>query len=333
MAKKHNPKRGSHGFSPRVRARTKNPRFSSWPEGGDAPKLQGFAGYKAGMTHALVVDYRPHSITSGQEVHVPVTVVEVPPMKIAAVRFYQESNAGLKTTTEFWSSETDAILKKRLPVPKDGHTQAKWDAVALDEVDDVRVLAYTQPKLVKSVPQKVPDLMEIRVGGGSIQERIAFAKELLGKETTVDDWGRTGQMIDVAAITKGFGVQGSIVRWGVKLQSHKDSKNRRDASPLGPFQPRFIRNTVPMPGQTGYHNRTEYNKRILKVGEDGEEINPKGGFLNYGLVRSKYLLLHGSIPGPAKRLIRLRDATRYLGGIEVDAPELAYVSTASKQGR
>jgi large subunit ribosomal protein L3 len=43
-------------------------------------------------------------------------------------------------------------------------------------------------------------------------------------------------------------------------------------------------------------------------------------------------MLHGSIPGPSKRLIRLRDATRYTAGIKAEAPQLPYVSTASKQG-
>ena len=329
MGQPHRPKKGSHGYSPRKRANGQVPRMTSWPVGGDTPKIQGFAGYKAGMTHAIVTDYRPHSTTSGQEVTVPVTVVEVPPMKVAAVRYYRETPYGLRTLGEQWASGTDARLKQRLPVPKEPKAFEPETA----KVDDVRILAYTQPKLVTGVPRKTPEIMELRIGGGDMDARIAFAKDKLGKDITVADFTQVGQMIDVAAVTKGFGVQGAVPRWGVKLQSHKDSKNRRDASPLGPFQPRFIRSTVPMPGQTGYHNRTEYNKRILKVGTEGAEITPAGGFVNYGVVRNGYVLLHGSIPGPAKRLIRLRDATRYLRGIEIAEPQVAYVSTASKQGR
>ena len=176
--------------------------------------------------------------------------------------------------------------------------------------------------------------MELRIGGGDMKARVAFAQDKLGKEITVNDFAKNGEMIDVAAVTKGHGFKGSVPRWGVKLQGHKDSKNRRDASPLGPFQPRFIRaGVVPMPGQMGYHNRTEYNKRILKIGTDGAEITPAGGFVNYGVVRNTYVLLHGSIPGPTKRLIRLRDAARYLRGIEIKEPALTYVSNSSKQGR
>ena len=330
MGQPHRSKKGSKGYSPRKRALSQVPRLTSWPLGGDAPKIQGFAGYKAGMTHAVVVDYRPDSLTSGQEVTVPVTVVEVPAMRVAAVRYYRETPYGLKTLGEQWAAGTDARLKLRLPVPK----EPKAFTPEAGKVDDVRLLAYTQPKLVTGVPRKTPELMELRVGGGDLAARIAFAQDKLGKELTINDFAKNGEMIDVAAVTKGHGVKGSVPRWGVKLQGHKDSKNRRDASPLGPFQPRFIRAmTVPMPGQMGYHNRTEYNKRILKIGAEGAEITPAGGFLHYGVVRNPYLLLHGSIPGPAKRLVRLRDAARYLRGIEVAEPQLAYVSTASKQGR
>jgi large subunit ribosomal protein L3 len=65
-----------------------------------------------------------------------------------------------------------------------------------------------------------------------------------------------------------------------------------------------------MAGQLGFQTRTELNKRILKIGENGEEINPKGGFKNYGIVKTNYLLLEGSVPGPKKRLVRLRAAIR-----------------------
>jgi large subunit ribosomal protein L3 len=48
----------------------------------------------------------------------------------------------------------------------------------------------------------------------------------------------------------------------------------------------------------------------LKIGEKGEEVTPKGGLKNYGVIKSNYLLLEGSVPGPKKRLIRLRAAIR-----------------------
>jgi len=92
----HHPKRGSHCYWPRKRAKTQTPHIKTWSNGGDKPKIQGFFGYKAGMTHAFIVDYRPTSTTSGREVKMAVTVVETPPMKVAAVRVYQRDAYGLQ---------------------------------------------------------------------------------------------------------------------------------------------------------------------------------------------------------------------------------------------
>ena len=89
---------------------------------------------------------------------------------------------------------------------------------------------------------------------------------------------------------------------------------------------------TPQAGQMGYHQRTEYNKRVLKIGDKGEEITPSGGFQHYGTIRNSYVIIHGSIPGPTKRLIGMRDAVRYQRGVKVEKPEISYISTTSKQG-
>jgi len=161
---------------------------------------------------------------------------------------------------------------------------------------------------------------------------IKYAKEILGKELSVNDALSEGDMIDTIAITKGKGFQGHIKRWGVKLLTHKNSKHRRMIGTAGSWHPNWIQSTVPQAGQMGYHQRTEFNKRVLKIGENGEEITPSGGFPNYGVVRNSYVLLHGSIPGPTKRLISMRDAIRYQRGVKVEKPEISYISTTSKQG-
>ncbi len=100
---------------------------------------------------------------------------------------------------------------------------------------------------------------------------------------------------------------------------------------MGDFGTGYVRKTIRQAGQVGYHKRTELNKRILRISNpDESEITPAGGFLNYGEVRNPYMIIQGSLPGPAKRLIRFRDATRprkTVGDVEV-----TYVSTSSKQG-
>lgn len=328
MAAPSRPKRGSRGYSPRKRAKSPVPKFSSWPECQDGPRLQGFAGYKAGMTHAFMIDYRPTSTTAGQEVQVPVTVLETPPMKVVAVRFYGRDHYGLKTLGEVWAPKLDKELARRKPLPKESRGKDVADA----DVEEVRVIMHTLPKMVTGIPKKVPELMEIRVGGGTVQKRIEYAKGLMGKEIAVTDFMKPGQMIDVAAVTTGYGFQGHTRRWGVKLLSHKNSKHRRMIGTLGPKSPKYVRPTVPQAGQTGYHQRTEYNKRVLKVGAKDDEVTPAGGFLHYGKVVNEYVIVHGSVPGPIKRLIRFRDATRYTVGVKVDAPQISYISRESKQG-
>ena len=329
MPERHHPKRGSQGFSPRKRAKAETPHIKSWPQGGDKPKIQGFLGYKAGMTHAHIVDYRPTSTTSGREVIMPVSVVETPPIKIMAVRAYKKTVHGLQVMGEIWTDKLDSELSKILPLAKK-EKKNNWDFIK--DVDEIRVLVHTQPKLVTGIPKKTPEIREIRISGGSIEEQIKYAKDILGKEIKITDAVKEGDMLDIIAVTKGKGFQGSVKRWGVKLLSHKNSKHRRMIGTAGSWHPNWIQSTVPQAGQVGYHQRTEYNKRILKIGENGEEITPAGGFPHYGVVRNSYILLHGSIPGPAKRLIGMRDAVRYKRDIKLEKAEIAYISTTSKQG-
>jgi large subunit ribosomal protein L3 len=84
-------------------------------------------------------------------------------------------------------------------------------------------------------------------------------------------------------------------------------------------------------GQMGFQQRTEFNKRIVKIGENGTEITPAGGFLHYGVLTSPYVLIKGSVPGPVKRLVRIRPAIRQ-GEHIVRTPMIQRVSVQSKQG-
>jgi large subunit ribosomal protein L3 len=68
--------------------------------------------------------------------------------------------------------------------------------------------------------------------------------------------------------------------------------------------------TVARQGQRGFHQRTEYNKRILIVSntdeKSGQQVNPAGGFKHFGLVKGDYIVVRGSVPGVPKRLIKMR---------------------------
>tara|TARA_B100000575_G_scaffold51653_1_gene38382 strand:- start:644 stop:1621 length:978 start_codon:yes stop_codon:yes gene_type:complete len=322
-------------FSPRKRARSETPHVSSWAAvEGDDPKILGFAGYKVGMSHIMAVDYRKKSTTAGQEIRMPVTIVEIPPMKVIGARGYIQDTYGLRTLTEAWEKKMDKDLERTLPIPKGHNAKAAWKKMSDSDLEEVRLLVHTQPRMVTGIPKKRPEIMEMAVGGGSVDAQIEFAKEMMGKEFTMSDFTQDGEMLDAIAVTTGYGFQGHVKRWGVKLLTHKNSKHRRMIGNLGPFSPGYVVSTVPQAGQTGYHQRTEYNKRLLKIGDNPDEINPKGGFLNYGLIRGNYALLHGSLPGPSKRLIRFRKAVRFHGKKtdSVVVPEITMISQESQQG-
>lgn len=334
MPRTHRPRRGSLAYSPRKRAKTQVPRIQAWPEQAE-PKLQSFAGYKAGMAHVLMVDDRPNSVTEGMEISVPVTVVEAPSMRVAAIRAYKDSPYGKKIIAEAWAEEQDEELNRVTRVPRNYDAEAALEKVenAVEDADEVRVITYTQPKLVSGVPKKKPDVMESALGGGTPAEQLEYAKGLLGKEVSISDVFDAGKLVDVAAITKGKGTQGPVKRWGTQLQKRKHSRGGklRHIGNLGPWNPSHISWRVPQMGQTGYHQRTEFNKRILKIGANGEEITPKGGFVNYGEVRNDFVLIKGSLPGPTKRLVRMRPALRPKELPEGE-PQIVHVSTRSQQG-
>ncbi|MCH8907904.1 MAG: 50S ribosomal protein L3, partial [Candidatus Heimdallarchaeota archaeon] len=87
----------------------------------------------------------------------------------------------------------------------------------------------------------------------------------------------------------------------------------------------------PRYGQMGYFRRTEYNKRVMQLGVDGEEITPDGGFVKYGIVKNRYIVVKGSIPGPKKRMVMLRNGVR-VQDKRILEPKISYTSTRSQQG-
>ncbi|MEM4705865.1 MAG: 50S ribosomal protein L3, partial [Candidatus Nitrosocaldus sp.] len=99
--------------------------------------------------------------------------------------------------------------------------------------------------------------------------------------------------------------------WGIKRKQHKSRKSVRAIGTLGPISPATVMYTVPRAGQRGFHQRLEYNKRILMVASaDEKDITPKGGFMHFGILKGDYIVLRGSIPGAIKRLVKLRYAIR-----------------------
>lgn len=337
MSHPHAPRRGSLAYSPRVRARSQKPKYRNWAELGEQPKLQSLVGFKAGMSHVIMVDDRPHSTTEGMEISIPVTIIETPAMHVAGIRVYDDGPYGKHVIAEAWVSDPKD-LAKLVRLPKSGFdTEAQLAKVAGlvkdGMVADLRLLTYVRTSEVSGIPKKVPDLLENRVAGGSMDRRFEFAKSLLGKQVQAADLFVPGELVDVSAVTKGKGIQGPVKRWGIAIQKRKHARTgkKRHVGNLGPWNPHRIRWQVPQLGQTGYHQRTEYNKRIIKLGDKAEDVTPAGGFLHYGVLRNPYIVVKGSIPGPVKRMVRVRPAVRPKS-MPRQAPEIAHFSRQSKQG-
>ena len=90
MTKRGNPRHGSMQFWPRKRAKRQYARVRTWPKTTEL-KFLGFAGYKVGMTHSIIIDNKANSITKGESKSIPITIIECPPLKIASIRFYKTS--------------------------------------------------------------------------------------------------------------------------------------------------------------------------------------------------------------------------------------------------
>lgn len=306
MPSKRSPRKGSLQFWPRKRALSENARVRHVNNVQDV-KLASFAGYKVGMIQASYVESRKNKITKGMEIVIPVTIVECPPMRVYGLRLYKtDANKQIIASTDILSDNIDKTLKRTITLPKASKTKEKLDAINISEYSDVRLLVYTQPKLA-NFGKKKPELFESSIGG-KLDAKWDYAKNSLGKEIYVSEILKDNQLVDIHAVTKGKGLQGSIRRFGLSLRNHKSEKTIRGPGSLGPWLERGKHSwTVGHPGQMGYHLRTEYNKLILKVLKSNEsvDLNPSGGIHKYGIIKSDVILLKGSVAGPKKRLIKM----------------------------
>ena len=335
MPRTRKPRAGSMQFWPRARARYSYARIRNWQISKE-PKPLGFAGYKVGMTHLMINDNRQHSLTKGTDIFCPITVVECPPLKTASIRFYKNTQNGSKLVSELFANSFDKELERKITIPKkrgsetEAGKQVSERASQLADFDFVRLLCYTQPRLT-GIGKKKPETFEIAIGGNK-EQQLVYAKEKLGKEIIINEVFKEGHLYDVHSLTKGKGFQGPVKRFGVQLRQHKSEKSRRNPGTLGPWRSQgHVMWRTAHAGKMGYHLRTEYNKLILKISNKADEINAKGGFLNYGVVKNSYILVKGSIAGAQKRLIRFTEATRPKK-IAEEAPQITYTSIESKQG-
>merc|ERR1712013_399835 len=194
--------------------------------------------------------------------------------------------------------------------------------------------------------QKKAHIMEVQLNGGSIADKVNFARDHFEKEVPVGEVFAQDEMIDVIGVTKGHGYKGVTSRWHTKKLPRKTHKGLRKVACIGAWHPSRVCFSVPRAGQFGYHHRTEVNKKVYRVGVKGDPksastpfdltdkaITPMGGFHHYGEINEDFLMLKGCVVGPRKRLVTLRKSLlTHTKRVALEKVNLKFIDTASKWG-
>ena len=288
------------------------PRIRTWPDiTSEQPKLLGYAGFKVGCIQIVSIDDREKTPNHGKQLVSLGTVVATPPISVIGIRGYYEDIDGAHALFDVYSNDMPKEVSRLFTLkPKDG-TLEKAEKM-LNRASELFAIVAVLPNTA-GISQKKPYVFEVAVKGGDLKKQFDFLKSLFGKQVKVEEVFELGSSVDVASITKGKGWEGPITRWGVKKKQHKSRKSVRALGTLGPISPSSIMYTVPRAGQRGFHQRVEYNKRIMimsNTDKDDFKINPSGGYKHYGFVSGDFVVLKGSVPGTYRRLVKLRTQVR-----------------------
>ena len=108
-------------------------------------------------------------------------------------------------------------------------------------------------------------------------------------------------------MTTGRGLVGPVKRFGITLKQHKSEKGQRRPGSLGPWHPARVTFMAPQAGQLGMFTRAVYNNKIIDMGKAEGKLK---GIKNYGNVRTDYIIVQGSVQGPAKRQLIITQPLR-----------------------
>ncbi|XP_059093493.1 large ribosomal subunit protein uL3-like [Tigriopus californicus] len=367
------PRHGSMGFYPKKRSKTHRGKAKAFPK--DDPSkpvhLTCFLGYKAGMTHVVRESDRPGSKMNKREIVEAVTIIETPPMIAVGVVGYIETPRGLRALKTVWAEHISEECKRRFyknwsKSKKKAFTKAckKWqEDLGKKEIEKelnqikkycsvVRIICHTQQKLLRR-RQKKAHIMEIQLNGGSVADKVDFARNHFEKEIRCNSVFARDEMIDCIGVTKGKGFKGVTSRWHTKKLPRKTHKGLRKVACIGAWHPSRIQFTVARAGQKGYHHRTEINKKIYDM-RDGyykkgdkliknnastdydladKSINPMGGFPHYGEVKQDFIMIKGCCIGPKKRVLTLRKSLLvHTKRLALEKIKLKFIDTSSKFG-
>jgi large subunit ribosomal protein L3e len=367
------PRNGSLGFLPRKRCKRQHGKIKSFPKDDQTQPchLTGFIGFKAGMTHIVREVDRVGSKVHKKEVVEAVTILETPPVVVVGIVGYVETPRGLRQLTSVWAEHLSEECRRRFyknwyRSKRKAFTKSskKWsDDNGKKSIERdlekmkkyckvIRVLVHTQQKLIR-LKQKKAHIMELQVNGGSVADKVDWAKDNLEKTISISNVFGQNEMIDIIGVTKGHGFKGVTYRWGTKKLPRKTHKGLRKVACIGAWHPARVSFSVPRAGQCGFHHRVERNKKIYRIGrgihtKDGKvvknnasteydltekTITPMGGFPHYGEVNQDYVMLKGCVPGPKKRVLTLRKVlVPQTSRKSLEKINLKFIDTSSKFG-
>ena len=359
------PRSGSLAFLPRKRASSPRGRVKAFPKDDKSKPvhLTAFLGYKAGMTTIVRDLDRRGSKMHQREIVEAATVVDTPPLVVVGVVGYVETPKGLRSLTTVWAEHLSDEVKRRFyknwykSKKKAFTSYAKKYAEGTSSIETeleritkyasvVRVLAHTQIRKTP-VGQKKAHLAEIQVNGGSIADKVAWAKEHFEKTVDVSSVFEHEENVDVTAVTKGKGYEGVTARWGTTKLPRKTHRGLRKVACIGSWHPHNVQWTVARSGQDGFHRRTSLHHKIYRIGKGEDKANaatnfdktektitPMGGFPHYGEVNNDFLLIKGSVPGTKKRVLTIRKPLKvHTSRIHTETIDLKWIDTASKYGK
>merc|ERR1711934_770211 len=194
------------GFLPKKRSKRHRGKPKSFPKDDSSKEvhLTCFMGYKAGMSHGVREMDRPGSKNNKKEVVEAVTIIETPPMIAVGVVGYIETPRGMRALKTVWAEHIGEECKRRF--------YKNW--------------SQSQMKLLRR-RQKKAHIMEVQLNGGSIADKVNFAREHFEKEVPVGQVFAQAEMIDVIGVTKGHGYKGVTSRWHTKKLPRKTHKGLR----------------------------------------------------------------------------------------------------------
>ncbi|EQD47200.1 50S ribosomal protein L3P [mine drainage metagenome] len=278
------------------------------------------------MTNVSMID-DSGSPTKQQEISRACTILDIPSMEIYGMRFYKRGdiNGYRSASAELYSK--DIAQKLKMKAIKNDESKLESFKQRLGEFIDVTALIVAYPKAL-SIEQNHPERFETSVNAKSIEDKFAFISSHLGKEIRASEVFKPGEYIDLVSISTGKGWQGTIKRFGTARLNHKATQKVRHIGVMGSMGIGRVLYTVPHAGQMGFNYRTERNKRILGIfdKEGAAKLNKSGGFNNYGVIKGSAILLDGSVPGPAKRLVRIKESNGNLNVKGIKEPKIVDIN-------